>query len=124
MMRESLAAGAVRDCATLDDLAASLGRTPEETCRALAPLPGRRRLTAPYHLAWVTHGLLATQGGLVIDPSGRVLDAAGVPIPGLFAGGGAACGLAGPDSGGYLSGNGLLSAFGMGWIIGNGLAAG
>ncbi|WP_433135899.1 FAD-dependent oxidoreductase [Actinomadura nitritigenes] len=120
MMRESLAAGAVRDCGTLDDLAACLGRTAAETGRALAPLPGRRGLTAPYHLAWVTHGLLATQGGLVIDPSGRVLDGAGEPIPGLFAGGGAACGLAGPHSDGYLSGNGLLSAFGMGWIIGNG----
>ncbi|MER6815417.1 FAD-dependent oxidoreductase [Spirillospora sp. NPDC000708] len=120
MMRESLAAGAVRDCATLDDLAACLGRTPAETEHALAPLPDRRGLTAPYHLAWVTHGLLTTQGGLVIDPSGRVLDGAGEPIPGLFAGGGAACGLAGPHSDGYLSGNGLLSAFGMGWIIGNG----
>ncbi|MGI5330439.1 FAD-dependent oxidoreductase [Actinomadura nitritigenes] len=124
MMRESLAAGAVRDCATLADLAAALGRTTEDTERALTPLPGRRRLTAPYHLAWVTHGLLTTQGGLVIDPSGRVLDGDGEPIPGLFAGGGAACGLAGPHSDGYLSGNGLLSAFGMGWIIGNGLAAG
>lgn len=120
MMRESLAAGAVRDCATLDDLAACLGRTAGETERALTPLPGRRALTAPYHLAWVTHGLLATQGGLVIDPSGRVLNGAGEPIPGLFAGGGAACGLAGPHSDGYLSGNGLLSAFGMGWIIGGG----
>lgn len=120
MMRESLAAGAVRDCATLDDLAACLGRTAAETERALTPLPGRRRLTGPYHLAWVTHGLLATQGGLVIDPSGRVLNGAGEPIPGLFAGGGAACGLAGPHSDGYLSGNGLLSAFGMGWIIGGG----
>ncbi|QKG18691.1 FAD-dependent oxidoreductase [Actinomadura verrucosospora] len=124
MMRECLAAGAVRDCATLDDLAAALGRTPEDTERALTPLPGRRRLTAPYHLAWVTHGLLATQGGLVIDPSGRVLNQAGEPIPGLYAGGGTACGLAGPHSDGYLSGNGLLSAFGMGWIIGNALPTG
>lgn len=123
MMRECLAAGAVHDLRTVADLAASLGRTVEETERALAPLPGRRRLTAPYHLAWVTHGLLATQGGLVIDPSGRVLDGAGEPIPRLYAGGGTACGLAGPHSDGYLSGNGLLSAFGMGWIIGNGLAA-
>ncbi|QKW40185.1 FAD-binding protein [Actinomadura sp. NAK00032] len=122
MMRECLAAGAVHDRPAIEDLAASLGRTVAETERALAPLPGRRRLTAPYHLAWVTHGLLATQGGLVIDPSGRVLDGAGAPIPGLYAGGGTACGLAGPHSDGYLSGNGLLSAFGMGWIIGNGLA--
>ncbi|MFE9102524.1 FAD-dependent oxidoreductase [Actinomadura geliboluensis] len=122
MMRECLAAGAVHDRPAIEDLAASLGRTVGETERALAPLPGRRRLTAPYHLAWVTHGLLATQGGLVIDPSGRVLDGAGAPLPGLYAGGGTACGLAGPHSDGYLSGNGLLSAFGMGWIIGNGLA--
>jgi len=123
MMRECLAAGAVHDRSGIADLAASLGRTVEETERALAPLPGRRRLTAPYHLAWVTHGLLATQGGLVIDASGRVLDGAGAPISGLHAGGGSACGLAGPHSDGYLSGNGLLSAFGMGWIVGNRLAA-
>ncbi|MEU5879829.1 FAD-binding protein [Spirillospora sp. NPDC047279] len=123
MMRECLAAGAIRDRPTVEDLAADLGRTAEETERLLAPMPGRRALTAPFHLAWVTHGLLATQGGVVVDPGGRVLDAAGAPIPRLYAGGGTACGLAGPDSGGYLSGNGLLSAFGMGWIIGNALAA-
>ncbi|ROO85602.1 fumarate reductase flavoprotein subunit [Actinocorallia herbida] len=122
MMRECLAAGAIRDRAALADVAADLGRTVEETERLLAPLPGRRALTAPYHLAWVTHGLLATQGGLVIDPSGRVLDASGTPIPRLFAGGGTACGLAGAHSDGYMSGNGLLSAFGMAWIIGNALS--
>ncbi|MFI0368906.1 FAD-dependent oxidoreductase [Actinomadura sp. 1N219] len=123
MMRECLAAGAIHDHPTIKDLAASLHRTPEETERALIPFPGRRHLTAPYHLAWVTHGLLATQGGLVIDPSGRVLTAAGEPIPGLYAGGGTACGLAGPHSDGYLSGNGLLAAFGMGWLIGDNLSS-
>ena len=35
---------------------------------------------------------------------------------------GTAYGLAGPSSDGYSSGNGLLSAFGMGWIVGNALA--
>jgi len=60
--------------------------------------------------------------GVVVDPSGRVLDTAGVPVPGLFAGGGTACGLAGASSDGYSSGNGLLTAFGFGWIIGNRLA--
>ncbi|NKZ02294.1 FAD-dependent oxidoreductase [Actinomadura latina] len=123
MMRECVAAGAVRDRPTIEAVAASLGRTVAETERALSPLPGRRPLTAPYHLAWVTHGLLATQGGLVIDPFGHVLDGAGEPIPRLYAGGGTACGLAGPHSDGYLSGNGLLSAFGTGWIIGAALAA-
>ena len=43
------------------------------------------------------------------------------PIPGLYAAGGTACGLAGPSSDGYGSGNGLLSALGMGWTIGNSL---
>ena len=70
----------------------------------------------------MTHGVLTTQGGVVIDPGGRVLDASGDPIHGLYAAGGTACGLAGPSSDGYSSGNGLLSAFGMGWIIGNSLA--
>lgn len=123
MMRESLAAGAISDAPTLAELAGRLDLSEGITRAALAPLPGRRPLEAPFHLAWVTHGLLASQGGAVIDPSGRVLDADGHPIPHLYAAGGTACGLAGPSSDGYLSGNGLLSAFGMGWIIGNALAA-
>ena len=122
MMRECLAAGAIRDLADADALAAALGRTVAETAPAIAAAPGRRQLTAPFHLAWVTHGILTTQGGLVIDVHGRVIDEAGRPIAHLYAGGGTACGLAGPDSDGYVSGNGLLAAFGMGWIIGTALA--
>lgn len=122
MMRQSLAAGAISDVASVGDLAGRLGLTQAATATALAPLPGRRPLEAPFHLAWVTHGVLTSQGGAVIDPGGRVLDAAGEPIGGLYAAGGTACGLAGPSSDGYLSGNGLLSAFGMGWIIGDSLA--
>ena len=123
MMRESLASGAVQQLATMPELAARLGLSDAATTAALSPTPGRRALEAPYHLAWVTHGLLASQGGATIDPGGQVLDATGRAIPGLYAAGGTACGLAGPSSDGYLSGNGLLSAFGLGWIIGNALAA-
>jgi fumarate reductase flavoprotein subunit len=122
MMRECLAAGAIRDLPDLTSLADALGLSVEATGAALRARSGRRQLTAPYHLAWVTHGVLASQGGLVIDPAGRVLDATGQPIPHLYAGGGTACGLAGPSSDGYSSGSGLLSAFGMGWIVGNDLA--
>ncbi len=122
MMRESLAAGAITDVATLPELARRLGLSEADTDSVLTPLPGRRRLEAPYHLAWVTHGILASQGGAVIDPDGRVLDATGEVIPGLYAAGGTACGFAGASSDGYLSGNGLLSAFGLGWIVGNALA--
>ena len=89
---------------------------------ALVPVPGRRALVGPYHYAWLTHGVLTTQGGAAIDPLGHVLRGDGTTIPGLRAGGGVAVGLAGEDSAGYSSGNGLLSAFGMGWIVGNDLA--
>ena len=123
MMRDCLAAGAIRDLPDLPSLASALGVVPDALAAALQPLPGRRPLTAPYHLAWVTHGVLATQGGVVVDTAGRVLGPAGEPVPGLYAGGGTACGLAGPSSDGYSSGNGLLSAFGFGWIIGDRLAA-
>jgi fumarate reductase flavoprotein subunit len=47
----------------------------------------------------------------------------GSPFPNLFAGGGAACGVSGPDVSGYLSGNGLLTAIAFGFIAGEGAAA-
>jgi fumarate reductase flavoprotein subunit len=122
MMRGSLAAGAIASLASVRELADRLDLHVAAVERALVPAAGRRQLQAPYHLAWVTHGVLTTQGGVVIDPEGRVLDANDRPIPGLYAAGGTACGLAGPSSDGYSSGNGLLSALGMGWIIGNSLA--
>jgi fumarate reductase flavoprotein subunit len=124
MMRECLAAGAIRDLPDLAALAAALGLTESAAASVIAPLPGRRELVAPYHLAWVTHGVLATQGGVEVDTLGQVLRDDGSVVPGLYAGGGTACGLAGPSSDGYSSGNGLLSAFGMGWIVGNRLATG
>ena len=43
---------------------------------------------------------------------------AGTPLPNLFAGGGAAQGVSGPAVWGYLSGNGLLTAFTLGRIAG------
>ncbi len=122
LMRESLAAGAIRDIPDLDGLANVLGVSADTVTAGLRPRDGRRALVAPYHLAWVTHGVLASQGGADIDVHGRVRRTDGSTIPGLRAGGGTAVGLAGATSGGYSSGNGLLSAFGMGWIVGNDLA--
>lgn len=124
MMRECLAAGAIQTAGSATDLANALRLDDETTRSELEPLPGRRALAAPYYFAWVTHGVLTTQGGLAIDTGGRVLRESGEPIPGLYAGGGTACGLAGPNSDGYLSGNGLLSALGMGWIVGAALGRG
>jgi len=55
----------------------------------------------------------------MVDIDGRVLCANGKPIANLFAGGGAAAGLSGKTgAGGYASGNGLLSAVGLGRLAG------
>jgi fumarate reductase flavoprotein subunit len=80
-------------------------------------------LVPPYYGIKVTGALFHTQGGLVVDPQARVLDATGKPLPRVFAGGGAACGISGPHAWGYLSGNGLLSAVVLGRIAGQGAAA-
>ena len=130
LMRESERAGAFRRYDDAASLCAALGIDPAAFAGTLASFEGldertgaRRPLTAPYYAAPLTSGILATQGGLDIDTTGRVLREDGSPIPGLFAGGGTATGISGPSSSGYSSGNGLLSALGLGWIIGEHLGA-
>jgi fumarate reductase flavoprotein subunit len=75
-------------------------------------------IAAPYLAVKVNGALFHTQGGLVIDTNARVLKADGTPLPNLFAAGGAARGLSGPSSWGYMSGNGLLAATVLGRIAG------
>jgi fumarate reductase flavoprotein subunit len=75
-------------------------------------------LTAPYHAVKVTGALFHTQGGLMIDDRARVVREDGARFANLFAGGGAACGVSGPDVSGYLSGNGLLTAIAFGFLAG------
>jgi fumarate reductase flavoprotein subunit len=76
-------------------------------------------LAAPYYCCRVVPGLFHTQGGLKVDGNARVLNTAGVPIPGLFAGGGAAAGISGRAGAlGYASGNGLLTAIALGRLAG------
>ncbi|MCX8134149.1 MAG: FAD-dependent oxidoreductase [Roseococcus sp.] len=79
---------------------------------------GSAPLVPPLHAVRVTGALFHTQGGLLVDEAGRVISEAGTPIPGLYAAGGAACGVSGPEASGYLSGNGLLSAVVLGRIAG------
>jgi flavocytochrome c len=81
-------------------------------------------LEQPLYACRVVPGLFHTQGGLAVDLNGRVLDRKGRPIPNLFAGGGAAAGLSGRSgAAGYASGNGLLSAIGLGRLAGLAAAA-
>jgi len=76
-------------------------------------------LEAPYVASRVTPGLFHTQGGLAVDEEGRVLTSDGTALPGLFAIGGVAAGISGLQGGrGYSSGNGLLTAVGLGWLAG------
>lgn len=102
--------------ATLDAVEAARSGRREDAFgrdfRALAPL------RPPYCAVKVTGALFHTQGGLVIGDDARAVRGDGTPFPNLFAGGGAACGVSGPDVSGYLSGNGLLTALAFGFLAG------
>jgi fumarate reductase flavoprotein subunit len=103
-----------RDVETLKGAAGQdrFGRTfvPEQSCRP------------PFHAVRVTGALFHTQGGLVIDATGRVKRKDGTPFPNLFAAGGAAAGVSGASAAGYLSGNGLLTATVLGRLAGQAAA--
>ncbi|WP_346909788.1 FAD-dependent oxidoreductase [uncultured Roseibium sp.] len=132
---EAVKAGAIREAADVAELAKVTG-LPEpalaETLSGIAgyqsgkaedpfgrDFTGKPGLASPYYAVKVTGALFHTQGGLMIDDEARVLDRAGKPFPNLFAGGGAACGVSGPDVSGYLSGNGLLTAIAFGYLAGS-----
>jgi fumarate reductase flavoprotein subunit len=75
-------------------------------------------LEPPYATVRVTGALFHTQGGLMVDPDARVLTPSLEAISGLYAAGGAAVGMSGDGASGYLAGNGLLSALGLGYLAG------
>jgi len=87
---------------------------PDETGRT----DGTHPLDAPYYAATVTGALFHTQGGLVVDEHAQVLLTDGSKVDGLYAGGGAAVGISGHGADGYLSGNGLTAALGLGRLAG------
>lgn len=91
---------------------ASNGRT-DEFGRQFSP---ETKLQAPYYAVKVAAAVFHTQGGLKIDDSARVLRKDNTPVQQLYAAGGAACGVSGATVAGYLSGNGLLTAVGLGFI--------
>lgn len=79
---------------------------------------GRHVLASPFYGAKVTGSLFHTQGGLVVDEHGRVQREDGSLVGNLYAGGGCAVGVSGHGADGYLSGNGLLTATGLGRLAG------
>lgn len=83
---------------------------------------GKPVLSSPYYAVKVTGALFHTQGGLAVDGEGRVLREDGSELPNLFAGGGAARGVSGPSSWGYMAGNGLLTATSLGRLAGEAAA--
>lgn len=106
--RPEVLAGTLADAARY---AAGQGRDP------LSRSHWTRPLCPPYAAIRVTGALFHTQGGLAIDAHARVLRG-GRPMPGLFAAGGAAVGISGTGGDGYLAGNGLLAALGLGLLAG------
>ncbi|WP_255951299.1 FAD-dependent oxidoreductase [Streptomyces odontomachi] len=76
-------------------------------------------LTAPYCAVRSVPALFHTQGGVDVDSDAQVVREDGSVVPGLYAVGGVTGGLSGRSGGrGYSSGNGLLSAVGLGRIAG------
>ena len=136
--REAEAAGAIKTAAYVAALAAVTGLAEDALTSTLADVTRYQRgeardpygrdftakplLAPPFFAVRVTGALFHTQGGLAVDGRARVLSADGSPLPNLFAGGGAACGVSGPAVWGYLSGNGLLSAVTLGRLAGDAAA--
>src|SRR5690606_8364436 len=80
-------------------------------------------LCAPYRAVKVRGALFHTQGGLCVDEQAALLrEADGSAFPNVYAGGGAARGISGPDASGYLGGNGLVTAIVLGRLAGGSAA--
>ena len=136
--REAEAAGAVLGFDTVEDMARTIhvpiANLVEEwhEVEKLKLIGGRDRFgrhfraeqscKPPYHAVKVTGALFHTQGGLAVDACGRVKRKDGTVFPNLFAAGGAAAGVSGSIAGGYLSGNGLLTATVLGDLAGRAAA--
>ncbi len=125
--------GSYTKAETVKELASELGCHPEETESAVESYnwavdagepdvvcreDGQHTLSAPFYGTKVTGSLFHTQGGLVVDENGRVLRTDESAVTGLYAGGGCAVGISGHGADGYLSGNGLTTATGLGRLAG------
>jgi fumarate reductase flavoprotein subunit len=136
--RQAEAQGAVLRADTIEELAVKAKLPLAQLAESFAAVEAHKRngasdtfgrhwsrgapLVAPFCAVRVTGALFHSQGGLAVDDHARVRLADGRILPNLYAAGGAACGVSGPQASGYLSGNGLLSAVALGRIAGIGAA--
>jgi fumarate reductase flavoprotein subunit len=115
---EGLAATAGVNAAGLEQTVAQLARLAQgREADALGRRAFARALKPPFKASWVTGALSHTQGGLLTRADGAVVHHNGLPIAGVYAVGGCAAGLSGRGADGYLPGNGLAQAFGLGWRV-------
>lgn len=132
---ELMNAGGVREFDSMAELAAFIGADEAELAQTLESYASAARgecedafgrqsfgmapLAIPLCASRITPGVFHTQGGLAVDDHGHVLRSDGGVVPGLFAVGGVAAGISGQSGGrGYSSGNGLLTAAGLGRLAG------
>ena len=136
--RDVAGSGALRWADDAEELAARLGVAPEVLAAELADAAAVARgeqaadrvgrtaveapLTPPLAAVEIVPALFHTQGGLHVDEHARLLDAAGRPVAGVYASGGAAVGMSGHGAAGYLAGNGLLPALGLAVLAADHLA--
>lgn len=136
--RDVVDSGAVRSADTLGELAERTGMSAPVLAAEVAAMAavargeasdphGRTHVAAPldppYQAIEVVPALFHTQGGLLVDEHGQVLDTTGAPLGGLYASGGAAVGMSGHGAAGYLAGNGLLPALGLAYLAADHLAS-
>jgi fumarate reductase flavoprotein subunit len=136
--RQAEAVGAVLAAETIEELARQMGVPHDRLAMTVNEVDGLKHknqtdgfgrsfagsppLRPPFHGVKVTGALFHTQGGLVVDRNAQVVRQDGSLLPNLYAIGGAACGVSGSRAEGYLSGNGLLTAVGLGRVAGQAAA--
>ncbi|MFC6153728.1 FAD-dependent oxidoreductase [Nocardioides yefusunii] len=99
--------------------AVSAGEAEDEFGRTSFP----HAIAPRYAAIKIIPALFHSQGGLCVDEHARVRRASGGVIEGLYASGGAANGISGHGSSGYLAGNGLLPALGLAFLAADHVAA-
>jgi len=131
--KKAIEHGTYSEAETVEALAETLGCDPEGTRRTVEAYNEavrndepdevgrtdyRHTLEPPFYGGRIQAAIEVTQGGLAIDTDARVLRTDGSTIEGLYAAGGSAMGISGHGSTGYLPGNGLTAALGLGRIAG------